>query len=1023
MKRFLSHCLPILFSTFVAMGPARAYENLQTRALVALPLDDGQVFLSWRFLSRDGANCTFNVYRSQQSGSGYVKVNATPLAQATNFVDTQTEVGETYYYIVRPLKGGQQGAASNEAMVTGAAQGRKSIRLDIGAPYLEGNVTGCPQEMWLKQAVADLNGDGLFDFVIAWGHRKEIGWDSAGQDAGTCTGDECLILEPPYDTYHLQAYLHDGTFLWHYTTNILPKKRFAFPIPFLAYDFDGDGRAEVVTKTNYGDFDSPSFHIAVLDGMTGVTLTAAPWPVAEARPFSMMTVAYLNVSAGDILPSLIVGEGTYLPNNKLRAYRLVGGALAQQWEIEGIRTAHTLQALDFDGDENDELIIGSSLIDEHGDLLWQFTNSHGDMSNVGDFDVARPGYEMIFGIEDYAERDNVKPDGIVMVGLAADPQNISILQRVKCADPTGRAANIDPDAPGYELAWIDQRGWDADDEDYDPNAPHKGLVSFYDGQTVYRDSEPLLGWFYVEWDGDDAAQEIIFEPEKPTVALHRYTGGGQTAVVTNLYGAGGTESMRNYVVADILGDYREEIITRGRNSPSIMIYTNTTPLDRRKVTPLEDRYYRSRVTQWAVGYQYNQNGWIAGIDIPQPTGQLTLSGQIYAQTDESTEGLGGVVLELSGDAARSTLSGQNGAFMFVGLAEGSYTLKPQRAGYCFYPTTRTVTDMSLDISGLDFEGIWTLPVTAQIETASQKPYTFAPLASGERLYLDRDYVIDTVPATLAEQYVLLRTAMEDKSAAQSPLVSLQATQSATVVVALSQALDPPAWMQGWTLLADPLTADFGPEFGLITYDLYQKTFSAGPIDLGPLQTQTHMYAVMIRQVADCGCRDGDGDGYGLNCETEPDCDDSDGAVHPGAAEACNGLDDDCDGAVDEDFELQSDPQHCGACGNVCAPAQATGRCVAGVCTIAACDPGYVDANQDPQDGCEQSTTEICGNGVDDNNDGRIDEGCDPAGTDDGGCGCRSIGSAGKHSIVYLYLILALFGAFVLIGRRRSGRAL
>jgi hypothetical protein len=46
-------------------------------------------------------------------------------------------------------------------------------------------------------------------------------------------------------------------------------------------------------------------------------------------------------------------------------------------------------------------------------------------------------------------------------------------------------------------------------------------------------------------------------------------------------------------------------------------------------------------------------------------------------------------------------------------------------------------------------------------------------------------------------------------------------------------------------------------------------------------------------------------------------------------EACNGLDDDCDGMVDEDFDLATDPAHCGACGSACSAGM---RCADGVCT-------------------------------------------------------------------------------------------
>ncbi len=49
------------------------------------------------------------------------------------------------------------------------------------------------------------------------------------------------------------------------------------------------------------------------------------------------------------------------------------------------------------------------------------------------------------------------------------------------------------------------------------------------------------------------------------------------------------------------------------------------------------------------------------------------------------------------------------------------------------------------------------------------------------------------------------------------------------------------------------------------------------------------------------CEDADGDGHGINCAAGADCNESDAAVYWGAPELCNGLDDDCDGLHDEDF--------------------------------------------------------------------------------------------------------------------------
>lgn len=101
--------------------------------------------------------------------------------------------------------------------------------------------------------------------------------------------------------------------------------------------------------------------------------------------------------------------------------------------------------------------------------------------------------------------------------------------------------------------------------------------------------------------------------------------------------------------------------------------------------------------------------------------------------------------------------------------------------------------------------------------------------------------------------------------------------------------------------------------------------------------------------------DADSDGYDDPDCGGDDCDDSDEAIYPGAPERCNTEDDDCDAMVDEDFELQTNPENCGACGNVCGDANATVTCASGDCVLT-CDVGWDDCNEEHSDGCEIDLT-------------------------------------------------------------------
>ncbi|HJL33814.1 MAG TPA: MopE-related protein [Polyangiaceae bacterium LLY-WYZ-15_(1-7)] len=138
--------------------------------------------------------------------------------------------------------------------------------------------------------------------------------------------------------------------------------------------------------------------------------------------------------------------------------------------------------------------------------------------------------------------------------------------------------------------------------------------------------------------------------------------------------------------------------------------------------------------------------------------------------------------------------------------------------------------------------------------------------------------------------------------------------------------------------------------------------------------------------------DADSDGYGSDADTMnpvvrscspppgyvaagSDCAPMDPARNPGAMEVCNGVDDNCVNGVDEgnicgcpsgladcdgdDFcevSTNTDPNHCGGCGIVCAsgPRARGVTCASGSCVVTRCDVGWEDCDGDTGTGCEVS---------------------------------------------------------------------
>ena len=118
----------------------------------------------------------------------------------------------------------------------------------------------------------------------------------------------------------------------------------------------------------------------------------------------------------------------------------------------------------------------------------------------------------------------------------------------------------------------------------------------------------------------------------------------------------------------------------------------------------------------------------------------------------------------------------------------------------------------------------------------------------------------------------------------------------------------------------------------------------------------HYYAQVAPYLGFSECIDADVDGYDDATCGGNDCDDTDPLINPGVAEVCgNSTDDNCNGQVDE------------GCGSTCTDIDEDGYGIGDGCLGPDCDDLDPDVNP--------GVAEICGDGIDNNCDERVDEDC------------------------------------------------
>jgi rhamnogalacturonan endolyase len=537
------------------------------RGLIALQVAPDKIYLSWRLLSDDMPGVTFNLYRENSSGK-IIRINKAPVIITTDFTDILPGKISSATYFVRPILNGKEAEASEKVMISPSSEMKNYRSIHFQGDYK-------PQRI----AIADLNGDGAYDFVIK---QPERGIDPGGQ--------------PNTDglTYKVEAYLNDGTFLWRKDLGpgIEPGIWYS---PMVAYDFDGDGKAEIALKTGPADGREVDGRVrsgpewcSLWNGMTGEEICKVDWPARSWRfgdynrnNRNQMGVAFLDGKT----PCLLVARGTYRLM-VVDAYQMVQGKLQKLWRWDGdeenpiIRHqgAHNMHSADVDGDGRDEIVLGSVVLDDNGTALWSTGYGHPDKCFVTDIDPERPGLEIFYASEEWYDNGN----GICLVD-ARTGETIWNVGRKTLHVGDGMVADILPDVPGLEcFASEDPKG----------GSREKYLLSATGKLLATGDEVPgCRNWIF--WDADKVRENIISSGRgnNSKLNIQKYKG---PVLADNIEGS-------VIMMADITGDWREELITL---LPGEMrVYNTTIPAKDRRVCLMQDPFYRNQVAHRSMGYE------------------------------------------------------------------------------------------------------------------------------------------------------------------------------------------------------------------------------------------------------------------------------------------------------------------------------------------------------------------------------------------------------------------------------------
>ncbi|PTT60415.1 rhamnogalacturonan lyase, partial [Arthrobacter sp. HMWF013] len=537
-----------------------------------------------------------------------VQLTVDPIRNSTTYVDPAGTA--TSKYVIQTVGNGEGQDRLSEEFIP-LAQNYLAIKLDKPAD----GVTPAGQAYTYTandSTVADLDGDGKYEIIQLWNPSNAKDNSQSGY-----TGN-----------VYVDAYRMDGTKLWRIDLgrNIRAGAHYT---QLLAYDFDGDGKAELSLKTADGTTDAagtvigdaaadfrnsagyvlsgPEF-LTVFRGETGTIMDTVAYEPARGAVSAwgdgygnrvdrfLAGVAYLDGER----PSMMFSRG-YYTRTVLVTYDLVNGKLVKRWifdsDVAGAEYKgqgnHNLSVADVDQDGKDEFVFGSMTIDDDGKPLYNTKLGHGDAIHTSDLDPSRPG------LETFAVHESMSQSG-QRGATFRDSATGEVLWSIPAIKDTGRGAagDIDPRYAGAE-------GW-AVGGDASWNSPRGQLMSAK-GELIAEKipAANFLAW----WDGDllreivDHDFDAVAGVGVPTISKWNW----ETETSDRLLTATGARSNNHTkgnpsLQADLLGDWREELAFPSSDSTELRIYTTTAPTEVRLRTLMHDPMYRTGVARENVAY-------------------------------------------------------------------------------------------------------------------------------------------------------------------------------------------------------------------------------------------------------------------------------------------------------------------------------------------------------------------------------------------------------------------------------------